>query len=80
MYTLKCPATRRWTEKHLESKTLSGACPVAVDVLSPEVQQLECEVGHSPASGGEVEMSGAMPLLPHVPLWHGQGQLYLCCN
>ena len=24
-----------------------------------------------------LRMSGAMPLLPHVPLWHPVGQLYL---
>lgn len=43
---------------------MSGAHPFGVIVLSPEVQQLACEVGHSPASSGEAEMSGAMLLLP----------------
>jgi len=51
----------------LESKTVSRAHPVGVSVISPEVQQLACEVDHSSASGAEVEMSGAMPLVPHAP-------------
>ena len=46
---------------------MSGAQPGGVNVLSPEVQQLAREVDHSPASSAEVEMSGALPLLPHAP-------------
>jgi hypothetical protein len=35
-------------------------------VRSPRMNGSECEVSHSPLSGGDVRNSGAVPPLPHI--------------
>jgi hypothetical protein len=41
------------------------------------VKVLGREVDHSPPSSIKVKMSDAVPVLPHMPSWHEQGQLYV---
>jgi hypothetical protein len=45
--------------------------------LSLGVKRPEREVHHSPPSGADMRMSGAIPLLLHTFSWRGRGQIYV---
>jgi hypothetical protein len=44
--------------------------------LSLEIKQLGYEADHSLPSAAEARIRGGIPLLPHMPSWHVEGQLY----
>jgi hypothetical protein len=45
--------------------------------LSLGVKQLRCEAAHPPPPSLKLRMIGSIPALPHIPSWHGHGQLYV---